>query len=1408
MRSRFLILLIILSLIVQTTGFSAVHAAEKPDVSAVPETGEETAGDTDPAEGETGEESTDDTDPAEEETGEESAEEHDAPAGPASENPSDADTDPVPGEASTELPAEEEEDGSADPPAPQVSGEAGAGSSAESVVPSSGTVIDAQSAGSSQAEPLLLSMIDAEISYDDVSPTWGGDLMGLSEACEKASRSSFNGRTVTVAVLDTGINASHERFAGRLLGGKSFVDGESYDSDASGHGTHIAGIIAANTPANVKIMPLKVLNADKKGSAQGVYDAILYAASNGADIINLSLGVSRSSFTGADGSFASDDYDLYDSTLGAAISSARSRGCIVITSAGNEGRDIGEAGSLPASCSGSITVSALSADGSLYDKSNYGGAVDFCAPGEAIYSSYAGGSSSYEKLSGTSMAVPFISSAYALIMLYNPDIAGDAGALTGLLSESCEDRGDSDLYGAGLPVFDGGIVPGDRPERPKVQTVVCREDSITLKWNDRDGISFDIYKKQEGASGFEKAGTSDSGVFTDRNVAFNQSYVYYIEAGETGHYSVSDRSEEAAGRAYVPVTGISCRTYNPYDLVLTPGRSQYLYAAPVPVSASFPKMIWESENPEIAAVDDSGKVTAVSEGTTKILIRSEDDSYTGSESYEVKVVRAENCGEDLYWYYDGEEKRLLILGEGDMFDFSQNGAPWFSLRFQIEKITFGESVTGVGEYAFTGITVKEIEGMEHIRRIGASAFRAFTCYNDFAPAADVQIAPGAFEGAKLQRLVIPAGLTLPDSFFSGSSFGGFEAAQDSTSYLVRDDVLFSADTSRLIRFPYSESGSYTIPDTVKELAPGAFKGCTLTEVEVPASIGRIPDSAFESCRSLKKAELKGTVTSIGAKAFYCCTKLEVPQLSSGLTYIGPYAFYRTEFPVLELPPSLTEIGKYALAGMRMTEVRIPEGVTSLGEGALQYASTYLRAVYLPASLKKIGKQCFFNTFDGTELHYNGFTRQFHAIDGQSDQDYQWSSLIVDTGGETGSLTWRAYGRSGHVTLTISGTGALPDYRTDADCPWSAGRDEIEKVVIKEGVTYLGRNSLCQMPSLRTIELPCDLAGRSANYGYGLFLGDKALDAFICTAPDRDSITVRIGYLYAQFRDQAYAPPVIVRTAEGADLSPDGEYSVSYQDTAKPGQGAVRIDILTDPEPSGPLCFPFLIITEKLDGTDIRTLSAVELIPDTFAYDGREHLPNIVVKSGIYTLHKGSDYRLTCPEHCTEPGTYKVTATGIGIYSGTRSATFVIRKTGTENKAQGADSGQKEAGDNAGSSSGDTAGSSSGGAKSAAESSGASRRGTGKTQPSVSGGEGAGSGRGSAAESAAGGSGLSSAGASSGNAEENALQSTQKEPSPEEKAPSDSRKDRPAAASRIMLLVLSLAVLYFLIVIFRVLLHRE
>lgn len=231
---------------------------------------------------------------------------------------------------------------------------------------------------------------------------------------------------ITVAVLDTGIDLSHPELAKTLIPGHDFVniiDGAGkfvgdylgYDEDPDdevGHGTHVAGIIAAQgleMPLGVvpqcKILPVRVLGAMKRGSKKvgaGLVDninsGIKWAIDQGADVINMSLGIQH---TG--GGLPHEDVVDY----------ARRKGVSIVAASGNDGQEqLYYPGALPHV----IAVGALDKSGDIAHFSTYGRQVDFAAPGTDIYSTYIG--DDYGFSTGTSHASPFVAGAIALLKSY------------------------------------------------------------------------------------------------------------------------------------------------------------------------------------------------------------------------------------------------------------------------------------------------------------------------------------------------------------------------------------------------------------------------------------------------------------------------------------------------------------------------------------------------------------------------------------------------------------------------------------------------------------------------------------------------------------------------------------------------------------------------------------------------------------------------------------------------------------------------------------------------------------------------------------------------------------------------------------------------------------------------------
>lgn len=209
------------------------------------------------------------------------------------------------------------------------------------------------------------------------------------------------GKDVKVAVIDTGIDYNHTDLASNYVGGYNAVNASKPPLDDQGHGTHVAGTIAAvkdlkgvvGVAPNVKLYAVKVLDSNGSGQYSWIIDGIQWAVNNKMNVVNMSLG-------GPSGSDA----------LKAAIDAAYKAGVVVVCAAGNDGGAV----NYPAKYPGAIAVSALDSSDKIASFSSRGSEIAFIAPGVSVYSTYKGGG--YKTLSGTSMASPHVAGLAALVI--------------------------------------------------------------------------------------------------------------------------------------------------------------------------------------------------------------------------------------------------------------------------------------------------------------------------------------------------------------------------------------------------------------------------------------------------------------------------------------------------------------------------------------------------------------------------------------------------------------------------------------------------------------------------------------------------------------------------------------------------------------------------------------------------------------------------------------------------------------------------------------------------------------------------------------------------------------------------------------------------------------------------------
>lgn len=274
----------------------------------------------------------------------------------------------------------------------------------------------------------------------------------------------------TVAVLDTGIDASHPDL--NVSESVSFVGDDSRGNDVYGHGTHVAGIIGAkfNDDGIVGVAPgarlwaVKVLDDEGSGYLSNIIAGIEYVTQNSdkVDVVNMSLG----GIDDANTSCGADSQDPYHE----AICGSVAKGIVYVGAAGNNAADGGNF--VPAAFPEVLSVSAIvdsdglpgakgpttsrGDDDKLANFSNFGSVVDIAAPGVNVLSTYPSGQ--YARISGTSMAAPHVAGAAALYIARNRALKNSS---TSNLGQFAKQVGDV-LKSRGTPSGDPGYFSGDR----------------------------------------------------------------------------------------------------------------------------------------------------------------------------------------------------------------------------------------------------------------------------------------------------------------------------------------------------------------------------------------------------------------------------------------------------------------------------------------------------------------------------------------------------------------------------------------------------------------------------------------------------------------------------------------------------------------------------------------------------------------------------------------------------------------------------------------------------------------------------------------------------------------------------------------------------------------------------------
>ena len=538
-------------------------------------------------------------------------------------------------------------------------------------------------------------------------------------------------------------------------------------------------------------------------------------------------------------------------------------------------------------------------------------------------------------------------------------------------------------------------------------------------------------------------------------------------------------------------------------------------------------------------------------------------------------------GDNLTWRFDEETGTLIIEGSGAMADYGQvseanseeayyDDTPWHDYSLRILKVSLPEGLSSIGSGAFFCCEyLNSIEIPESVTSIGDNAFMVCTSLSRLEiPESVTSIGDNAFARCmSLNRLEIPAGVrSIGRNVFAFTNIQeGVFVAPDNPAY--RSDergVLFTEDGTVLLYCPPSVEGSYTVPDTVRTISEFAFESCHgLTAVTIPEGVTDIGDGAFDGCeiaevtlpaslRSLGKdafgegyhapaffvaegnsvyasdsngalfnadrtellrvpGSYKGayqipeTVAVIGESAFYDCYDLTAVTIPDGVGSIGGHAFSGCwNLSAVTIPDSVSTVGDYAFYGCSslsvvtipdrvgsigdctffdcysLTAVTIPDGVGSIGDSAFSGCCN-LTAVTIPDSVSTIGDYAF-SGCSLTTVTIPGSVRSLGsgAFAGAVSAGF---SVDPDNPAYSSDARGALFNKDQTVLLCIPRSleaYSVPESVTEiADAAFS-GCWQLRAVTIPEGVTGIGDDAFSNCSELVELTLPDSLRSIGAN----------------------------------------------------------------------------------------------------------------------------------------------------------------------------------------------------------------------------------------------------------------------------------------------------------------------------------------
>ena len=505
-------------------------------------------------------------------------------------------------------------------------------------------------------------------------------------------------------------------------------------------------------------------------------------------------------------------------------------------------------------------------------------------------------------------------------------------------------------------------------------------------------------------------------------------------------------------------------------------------------------------------------------------------------SLEPPIPTSGTCGTNLTWNYDEATGELTVSGAGAMMNYTEASAqPWYRLAQKklIRSIVVNEGVTTIGNYAFHSVHAKFIDLPTTLRSIGTYGL----AYNDFRS------------------------LYMPDSVNSVNNYA-FYYCQQLTSVHI---------STALTGLPFctfyrcTALRTVTVPESVTQIGNHAFGANTaLTDIYVLNRACTFYDAAsavYDSTANVTPYSFSGKIhgyQNSTAQAYakkyrysfepidkeYCGEFLKWSYSDGTLTIRGsgdmftfdsqsavPWYQYRNSIQHVVLPAGLTSVTRYAFYGLSvLTEIEIPASVLTVADSALGNCRRLDKVTFRGKDTTIYNSKSTINNSEsyssgGNSYYFNGNICGYYdsaAYRYAENTGYCFRPIDTTICGENLTCSYDASTK----TLTISGTGDMYDFRQYAETPWYAYYEEIEKIIVGEGVTSVGNHAFEGTRNAAQVTLPTTLK----RIGDSAFQGCYVLSLML---PEGLESIGRYAFMYTENLNELRIPGTVTSFGYGA-----------------------------------------------------------------------------------------------------------------------------------------------------------------------------------------------------------------------------------------------------------------------------------